>query len=379
MSIRGRRIALFTGNYNHIADGVSLTLNRLVAFMIEEGADIRIFAPTIKNPALEHAGQLVPVKSIAAPGRPEYRVALGLDRKAKKVLEEFEPEVVHIATPDILGRSALRWAKQRYLPVLATYHTHFASYLDYYKMGFLEKGLWANLRKFYDKCDATYVPSQSMIEVLNQHGLRHNLSVWARGIEQDRFGPEHRSDSFRARYGIQKEDVVVCFISRLVAEKGLSVLAQVAEDLEHQGIAHKCLVVGDGPARKDLEKDMNEAIFTGKLFGEELSQAYASSDIFLFPSESETFGNVTLEAMASGLPCVVADATGSKSLVVSGESGFLARPRDSDQFFEYTRDLILDRKLREKMGRKAQEKSLEFSWDAILAQMKDNYVALLPH
>jgi len=361
MSIRNRRIALFTGNYNHIADGVSLTLNRLVAYLLDEGADIRIFAPTIDKPAIDHAGELIAVKSLAAPGRPEYQIALGLDRRARKALEDFQPEIVHIATPDFLGRAALRWAKERYLPVLATYHTHFASYLDYYKLGILEKGLWNSLRKFYKKCDATYVPSQSMIDVLNQHGLDHNLSVWARGIEQDKFGPEKYSLEFRKKLGFAEDDIIFTFISRLVWEKGLQVFVDVVDKMKQESLAHRSLIVGDGPAMKELRQKLPDTVFTGKLFGEDLAAAYASSDIFLFPSESETFGNVTLEAMASGLPCVVADATGSKS------------------FYQFTRDLIVDKKLREKMGRRAQERSLEFSWDVILSQMKDNYIALLPH
>ncbi len=379
MSISGRRIALFTGNYNHIADGVSLTLNRLVGYLMEEGALVKIFAPTIEKPALEHKGELVPVKSISAPGRPEYRIALGLSKAAKNELEIFDPELVHIATPDFLGRAALKWAKKKGLPVLATYHTHFASYLDYYKLGILESLLWNNLKKFYDQCDATFAPSQSMIDVLNSHGLSHNLGVWARGIEQDRFGPEHRSEVFRERHGIAKDEVVVCFISRIVAEKGVGVLSQVAVDLDQEGVKHKFLVVGDGPAKEGLEQDMTGAIFTGKLFGVELSQAYASSDIFLFPSESETFGNVTLEAMASGLACVVADATGSKSLVDHKINGFLAQARDVKDFYKYTVRLIKEQDLRESMGRKALEKASTYSWPSILAQMRENYLNLLPH
>ncbi len=370
------RVALFTGAYNHIADGVSLTLNRLVAYLIDQGIDVQVFAPTIDNPPVDHAGDLHPAPSISAPGRPEYRVSLGLTKGVRKRLAAFDPHVVHIATPDLLGVGALRWARKQKLPIVATYHTHFSSYLRYYKAGLLEGGLWRYLRWFYGKCDGVYVPSQSMVDVLNAHGIHSNLHVWARGVDSHVFNVDKRSDDWRARYGLLKHDVVVTFVGRLVLEKGLDVFADVVEGLNARGLAHRSVVVGDGPERADMQARLAPlgTVFTGHLRGDDLAHAYASSDVFVFPSETETFGNVTLEAMASGVPAVCADATGSRSLVVDGTTGFLAPARDSTAFLDATAQLVADADLRSRMRAASLERASQFTWSAILGQMIDHYV-----
>ncbi len=372
----GLRVALFTGAYNHIADGVSLTLNRLVAYLTAQGFDVRVFAPTSDTPALEHAGTLVPVPSLPLPGRPEYRLSAGLTPRLRKEVLAFAPDVIHIATPDVVGFQALRLAKKHGIPVVSTYHTHFSSYLSYYGVGWLESALWRYARWFYEKCDEVYVPSQSMLDVLRAHGIRGNLGIWARGVDTERFNPERRSDAWRAEHGFGPDEVVVSFVGRLVWEKGLTVYADVIEGLEARGIPHRSLVVGDGPARADLEARLENTVFTGHLAGTDLAVAHASGDVFVFPSETETFGNVTLEAMASGVPTVCADATGSASLVTSGETGFLVPPRDSQAFFAATEALVLDADLRAQMGRAALEKARGFAWKKILRQMHEHYYAL---
>jgi phosphatidylinositol alpha 1,6-mannosyltransferase len=222
MRILNLRIALFTGAYNHIADGVSLTLNRLVAYLGQKGAEVRVYAPTTDRPALEHAGTLVPVRSIQAPGRPDYRVSLPFSRATRKNLTEFRPDVFHIATPDLLGLSALRAARRSRKTVVASYHTHFASYLDYYRLGVLEGGVWGYLRWFYNECKQVYVPTPSMLQVLDQHGITSDMRLWPRGVESDLFNPGKRSVEWRRAQGFDDDDVVVTFVSRLVAEKGIS-------------------------------------------------------------------------------------------------------------------------------------------------------------
>ncbi len=369
------RVALFTGAYNHIADGVSLTLNRLVGYLVEQGVDVQVFAPTIPNPPVDHAGTLHPAPSISAPGRPEYRVALGVTKSVRKRLAAFDPHVVHIATPDLLGLGALRWARKRKLPIVATYHTHFSSYLRYYRAGLLEGGLWRYLRWFYGKCDGVYVPSQSMADVLNSRGIGDNLHVWARGVDPDVFNVSQRSDEWRARYGLVQDDVVVTFVGRLVLEKGLDVFADVVEGLSARGLPHRSVVVGDGPERADLQARLSPlgTVFTGHLEGNDLAHAYASSDVFVFPSETETFGNVTLEAMASGVPAVCADATGSRSLVIDGKTGFLPPARDSAAFLDAAARLVSDPDLRSRMRTASLERASQFTWNAILSQMLAHY------
>ncbi len=368
------RIALFSGAYNHIRDGVSLTLNRVVAYLERQGVPVRVFAPTTATPAIEHAGTMIAVPSLPAPGRSDYRISLGISRAALAELDAFAPNLIHVATPDILGLRALRLARSRGLPLVATYHTHFASYLDYYGIGRLEGSVWRYLRWFYRQCDHVYVPSDSMTRVLQEHGISDNLRPWPRGVETSLFTPVRRSGEWRRSIGAEHdEEVVVTFVSRIVAEKGIDVLADVILGLEERGIPHRSVVVGDGPSREALAERLPRTHFTGTLLGEDLARAYASSDVFLFPSETETFGNVTLEAMSSGVPVVCADATGSASLVTDGVSGFLAPARRSDMFLEHVARLATDAALRRSMGIAARERALEYDWEAVLARLLAYY------
>jgi glycosyltransferase involved in cell wall biosynthesis len=376
MNIRGTRIALFTGAYNHIADGVSLTLNRLVSFLEAQGAIVRVFAPTVPNPPLEHAGTLVPVRSISAPGRPEYRVSLGLSGDALDSLTEFDPHLFHIATPDLLGLAALKHAKRTNHPVVASYHTHFASYLRYYRLGVLEPVIWSYLRWFYRQCRHVYVPTASMIEVLESNGISGNLRLWPRGVESDLFNPARRSMQWREARSIGGDDVLIAFVSRLVTEKGLDVVIGVIRGLEERGISHRLVIVGDGPERERVAAALPNAIFEGHQRGRDLATAYASSDVFLFPSDTETFGNVTLEALSSGLPAVVANATGSNALVQDGYNGFLSTPRDSRDFLENTEKLVRDPALRSKMSLNARQSAESYDWEMVLGRMTSYYSEL---
>jgi len=373
-----KRVALFAGAYNHIADGVSLTLNRLVGYLERQGVDVRVFAPTSDDPAIpDYAGTLVPVPSVPAPGRSDYRVSLGLTPSVRDALEAFDPTLCHIATPDLLGRHAMHVAEKTGVPVVASYHTHFSSYLKYYHLDLLEDMVWSYLRSFYAKCEQIYVPSTAMAEILQSHGITDGLRLWQRGVETDTFAPQHRSMDWRRSLGVEDDEVVVAFVSRLVWEKGLDVYADVIERLERHGVPHRSLIVGDGPAREELEERLPETIFTGYLDGSDLSRAYASSDVFLFPSDTETFGNVTLEAMASGLPTVCANAVGSRDLVDPGTTGVLCEPGNTDTFTDAVRRLVVDDEQRETMGAAARERSMEFNWDAILAQMNTYYDEVL--
>ncbi|MEM1095775.1 MAG: glycosyltransferase family 1 protein [Bacteroidota bacterium] len=375
--VRPVRVALFTGNYNHIADGVSLTLNRLVRHLEAHGHAVRIIGPTIDQPPVNHAGMLLDVPSLPAPGRPEYRISTVLPRSVKTELESFAPDVVHIATPDLLGVQALRWAKRQQLPVVASYHTHFSSYLRYYKQAWLEPALWRFLRWFYRQCTHIYVPTPSMAEVLREHGIDQGLLLWPRGVETDRFTPSRRSSAWRQQHGFAEDEVVVSFVSRLVWEKGLEVFAQVIERLEREGVPHRSLIVGDGVAKAPLEERLTHTVFTGYLGGTDIATAYASSDVFFFPSDTETFGNVTLEAMASATPPVCADATGAADLVNHGVDGFLAPPDDVGAFYQHVHRLVTDADLRRQFGETAHARAQAYDWPVILGRIPAYYATLL--
>ncbi|HEU0095071.1 MAG TPA: glycosyltransferase family 1 protein [Rhizomicrobium sp.] len=369
------RVALVTSSYNFIRDGVALTLNRLVGYLEAQGVEVLVFAPVAPKPALAHKGTIVPVPSIPLPGRPEYRMAFGLGSLAKQALRDFKPDIIHLAVPDFLGQAALGFAQANSIPAVATYHTRYETYLKHYwYLAPLEGLLTRMLRRFYGACREVYVPSDSTRDALLADGLRDNFKPWPRGIDTVRFNPDKRSAAWRAALGIGADELVILHVSRLVREKRLDTLTAA---LKRITVPHKVVIVGDGPDRGFAEKALPDAIFTGFQGGEALATAYASSDIFVFPSDSESFGNVTLEAMASSLPCVCADATGSRSLVVAGETGFLADASDADGFAHHITALAADPALRSTMGRAGRARALTFSWDETLARMLGYYRALV--
>ncbi len=379
--VAGRRIALFSGAYNHISDGVTLTLNRLVRYLENHGAKALVFAPTTnKAPALVHNGTLISVPSIPVPGRSDYRLSIGLSRKGWSNLEAFEPDLIHIATPDYAGAQALKWAKSRQIPAVSSFHTHFTAYLKYfakynplYSMDFLEDTAWRYARWFYSQVEHIYVPSPSIGDMLRSHRITRGIRVWARGVDPNQFSPDHRNQTWRFSHGFEEEDIVISYVGRLVWEKNLAIFADVLEHLSASGIAHKILIVGDGPAQDILKERLSGAVFTGPLSGKELATAYASSDVFLFPSDTETFGNVTLEAMASGLPTVCANASGSDLLVLDGKSGYLAPAQDTDAFLEHVTRLISDDSLRKTLGNAARERAMTFEWTNIMNRLTNYY------
>jgi glycosyltransferase involved in cell wall biosynthesis len=216
-----------------------------------------------------------------------------------------------------------------------------------------------------------------MVDALLADGFRNNFLLWPRGVDPSRFSPGKRSSLWRAKHGIGESELVVVHVARLVREKQLGTLVAALRLIDAHGIAFRSVIVGDGPERAALERQLPHAVFTGFLDGEELTEAYASSDIFLFPSDTESFGNVTLEAMASGLPCVCADATGSRSLVAHGRTGYRAKPGCAQEFADYVATLARDPALRRQMGAAAHEHSLGFSWDETMARIYGYYKSLL--
>lgn len=371
------RIALFTGNYNHIEDGVSRTLGRLVGYLETEGHEVLVMGPTVDDPPMDQPGTFAAAPSLPIPGRPEYRFTTGFPRALRQRVEAFRPHIAHIATPDVLGHRAVTWARHEGLPIVATYHTHFASYLDYYGLALGEPALWAVARRFYNRCDEVYVPTPTMEEALSAHGIETELRLWPRGIEIDQFSPDHRSADWRSAHGFSPTDIVVAFVSRLVKEKGLDVYAEAVRQLQAGGAPVRALVVGDGPEREAVQRELPHAVYTGHLSGPDLARAYASSDLFLFPSATETFGNVTLEAMASGLPVVCADAAGSRSLVRHEVTGFLCPPNETARFVAAAGRLAADAALRAEMGAAARRDASGYSWPAVLSRMVDYYRGVL--
>jgi glycosyltransferase involved in cell wall biosynthesis len=373
---RPLRVALVTSSYNFIADGVALTLNRLVAYLESRGVEVLVFTPVTKTPAFAHEGQIVPIPSAPLPLRPEYRFAWGFPRAQRQRMRAFAPDIIHVATPDLLGHQALKFGLELGVPVVASLHTRFETYLKYYGLSMFRPTAERMAARFYGSFREVYVPSQSMAEVLRGDVAPEKIHLWQRGVDTVRFDPAKRSQAWRADLGIAPHEVVLTFVSRLVREKRTATVVAVLSRLAAAGVPHRGLFVGEGPERAALQAAAPGAIFTGHLSGEDLPRAYASSDIFIFPSDTETFGSVTLEAMASGLPTLCADATGRRSLVVPGVTGSLLDPFDDAGFFSEALALATDPQLRARMGAAARERSLRFSWDEAMAGLLARYRSL---
>ena len=371
------RIALFSGNYNYVRDGANQALNRLAGYLIDCGAAVRVYSPTIAEPAFTPTGDLVSIPSIAFPGRGEYRFPLGLPGRLRRDLAHFAPTIVHVSSPDLSGHRAVSWARRQRLPVLASVHTRFETYLRYYNLAWLEPAMEAAIRRFYRRCDALVAPSESMAQVLRERRMNYDIGIWSRGVDRELFHPGRRDMAWRRAQNIADNEVVVGFFSRLVMEKGLDVFSDAVDELRRHNVPHRVLIVGEGPARIWLENRLPEAVFAGYLSGVELATAVASMDVLFFPSVTETFGNVTLEAMACGLPVVAAEATGSESLVDDHASGRLIRPGAVHHFAEAVRGYVENPDLRARHGAAGAARSLEFGWDQINQTVADTYLRLI--
>lgn len=371
------RIALFSGNYNYVRDGANQALNRLVDYLLRQGAAVRVYAPTVPEPAFSPTGDLVSLPSVAIPGRSEYRFPLGLSKANREDLARFAPNIVHTSSPDLAAHAAARWARDRGIPVLASVHTRFETYPRYYGLGFIEPPLEAFIRRYYTRCNALVAPSQSMIDTLREQGMNRDISLWTRGVDRTIFASSRRDPAWRRSLDIGDDDIAVVFLGRLVMEKGLDVFADAVVELRKRQVPHKVLVIGDGPARAWFEKALPGGIFAGFQTGGDLGRALASGDVFFNPSITETFGNVTLEAMACGLPVVAAGATGSASLVRDGETGRLVPPGNAAAFAEAIAPYCTDAALRARHGAAGEARSKDFSWDAINQAVAETYLRLV--
>lgn len=369
------RVALFSGNYNYVVDGPVKALNRLVGHIEKRGDRALVFAPTAKTPAFRHTGDLVSIPSVPLPGgRSEYRLGLGLPRAAKARLDVFRPTIIHVAAPDWLGLAALNYARARGLPAVASFHTRFDTYPRYYGMSAMEKPITQYLRYFYARCARVYAPSASMVEELRRDRIGRDIRLWARGVDHALFNPQRRDLGWRRGLGFADEEIVVAFVGRLVLEKGIDIFAGAVNAARARNAKIRALIVGDGPARAHFERALPGAVFVGHQDGDQLARAYASADLFLNPSVTETFGNVTLEAMASGLPAVAAAASGSRSLIADGETGFLVADAQSAPMFAAAITTLAENSaLRARMGAAAWRAARAFDWDVILDGLLEDY------
>jgi glycosyltransferase involved in cell wall biosynthesis len=371
------RIALFSGNYNYVRDGANQALNRLAEYLLRQGAKVRIYSPTVREPAFEPTGPLVSVPSVPIPLRPEYRFPLSLTPRLRRDLAEYRPNMVHIASPDIVAHRAVSWARRHDIPAIASIHTRFETYLAYYHLEMLEPTARAIMRRLYRRCDAIVAPAESMAAVLRAQRMNRDISIWTRGVDRQQFHPGRRDMEWRRGLGIDDKTMVVAFLGRLVIEKGLDVFADAVDALGERNVDHRILVIGDGPARSWFESRLPNAIFIGQQVGDDLARSVASSDVFLNPSTTETFGNVTLESMACRLPVVAAVATGATSLVRDGHTGMLVEASDVEGFADALERYAQDPELRRRHGDAGLAYAQTMDWDRINSAVVRIYLRVI--
>ena len=371
------RVALFSGNYNYQRDGANKALNLLVGFLERQGVAVRVYSPTSDTPAFAPTGTLISVPSAKIPGRGDYRVALGMSRATRRDLEAFAPNLVHLSAPDRLAFTVKYWAKAHGVPVVSSVHTRFDTYLTYYGLSWVNRITAHIMRSFYRDIPEIYAPSESMADQLRADGMATNVKIWSRGVDAGVFTPARRSRDWRRAHGIGDDERVVAFVGRLVMEKGLDVFADTIDALTAAGVAHRVLIVGEGLANDWARSRMPQAVFAGQLEGDDLAVAYASADMLFNPSTTETFGNVTLEAMACGLPVVGARATGTSSLVHHGISGQLVTPGDIAGYAAALTTYLTDAHAAASAGEAGLALSRRYSWDEINQTMLDHYLGVV--
>ena len=368
------RVALFSGNYNYVRDGANQALNRLVGYLLRQGVKVRVYSPTVKEPAFPATGDVVSIPAVPIPGRSEYRLPLAIPAHVRRDLAEFDPNVVHVSSPDIVGHRAVSWARRHKVAAVASVHTRFDTYLAYYHLQALEPLARGIMRRFYHRCEVVMAPAESTAAILRAQRMNRDITIWARGIDREQFNPERRDMEWRRAIGIADDEMVIAFLGRIVMEKGLDVFADAIHAFAPRGLRHRALVIGEGPARPWFEQQLPDAIFTGQLTGNDLARALASADLFLNPSVTETFGNVTLEAMACSLPVIAAEGSGTTSLVRDNVTGTLVDGADPDAFADALEAYASDPDLRRRHGEAGLAIARTMDWDSINASVIRTYL-----
>ncbi len=326
------RIALYAGAFKENQDGATRSLYQLVHSLQEDGITVAVWSYDPPEKAGGGWVERYTVQSLPLPFYPAYRISLPGPR-TRRQLENIQPDLIFVAVADLAGRAFLHYARKKGLPVIASYHTDFASYLRYFRLGFLTSWAQRSLAGFFNRCHWVYAPTPTATRDLERWGVLR-VRLWSRGIDHTQFHPAQRSSLLRRLWGPHGRKVIL-FAGRFVAYKNLEAVEEVYRRFtERQPERARFVMLGDGPWRRRLERTMPEAIFTGYRHGEELGQAFASADIFLFPSATETFGNVVLEALASGTPAVVADRGGCADIVRQSGAGIICPFEDHEAFFQ---------------------------------------------
>jgi glycosyltransferase involved in cell wall biosynthesis len=370
--MRGRRVAFFTETFLPRVDGIVNTLTWSLRGLVERGWQPLVIAPSGNTQTLPGV-RVVAAPSIAFPPYPEVRLGYPT-AEVWRVLDVFQPDLVHLAGPVTNGFGGLKYARARHLPVVSSYHTALPEYARLYGLGWMVEWAWSMLRSVHNGTAVTLCPSSKTIADLDARGFER-LALWARGVDSSVFKPRPRSTDVRARLGAHDGDVLVLYVGRLAREKKLDRLAAALGRFDGVRLA----LVGDGPDRSRLEQCFGglPVTFPGMLRGHELASAYASADIFAFPSDTDTFGNVVLEAMACGLPVVASSVGGQVDLVADGASGLLFDPDNVDHLVSCLQRYRDDAQLRAVHGQAGLRLSSQRTWPKRIDELVGHYEAAL--
>jgi len=369
---RSLRVAVVTETYPPEVNGVSLTVARMVEGLHRRNHDLQLVRPRQSPGDAPESGPRfheVLMRGLPIPRYPHLRMGLPAKKALVRLWSYTRPDVVHVATEGPLGFSALHAAKHLKLPVTSDFRTNFHAYSRHYGIGWLRTPIIAYLRRFHNATLATMVPTEALRAELAVAGFR-NVTVVSRGVDTTLFDPARRDATLRASWGVAPDDLVVSCVGRLAAEKNLDVLLRAFAAIRGVEPRARLLLVGDGPMDAQLANEMPDAIFAGRRIGNDLAAHYASSDLFVFPSVTETFGNVTVEAMASGLPVLAFDYAAAGLLIDSGRSGVLVPFGDADAFVAAATALAADRDHRRALGRQARERACAQDWEGVITRFE---------
>ena len=362
------RIALIAETFLPDVNGVVTTLCQLLEYLRGHDHEALVFAP-YDAPTSYAGAEIVPLRGVPLPLYPELKLTLPQPGIMAR-LRQFQPDVLHLVGTLVLGPAGVAAGQRLRLPLAASYHTDFPAYSRYYGLGLLRTLAYRYLRTFHNRCALTLCPSSATLADLRAHGFRR-LRVWGRGVDTERFHPRYRSVAWRTAVGAQPGERIVLYVGRLAAEKRLDLLARALRGLDRV----RLVVVGDGPARPFLERTYAglPVAFTGYLRAEALATAYASADVFVCPSDSETFGQVIQEAMASGVPVVAARAGGALDLVREGSTGAFFSAGSASDLHVQLRQLLDAPERLTQLGQNGRAAAEQRSWSQILDQLMLQY------
>jgi len=360
-------------------NGVAMTLGRIVEGLLRRGHAVQLVRPRQASestiPAPVGLDEVL-CHGIQLPTYKELRFGLPIKSRLVKIWQAKRPDIVHVATEGPLGWSAVAAARKLKLPVTSSFHTNFHSYSQHYGMGLLKTPIESYLRKLHNLTEATMVPTKALMQELQGRGFK-NVSLLSRGVATDHFSPAKRSQSLRESWGASPDEPVVLFVSRLAMEKNVGLAISAFRAIKLQLPGAKLVFVGDGPMRKQLEESCKEAIFAGVRKGEDLAAHYASGDLFLFPSLTETFGNVVPEALASGLAVLSYAKAAAKELIATGQNGVLVSPGEELEFVNAAVELATNLNKQKQVRQAAAASVAHLGWEAIYSSFAETLYGVL--